>query len=72
VFVCYPPDDAPALYPIAGETETVQSAVDPLLPPSPGRGHPSQQPLYWEHARPVVFVLEPGEVVLVPRVGPSK
>lgn len=30
LFVCYPPDDAPNLYLIEGETETVQSAVDPL------------------------------------------
>ena len=72
LFVCYPPDDSPHLYPIPGETETVQSAVDPLSPRSdtaPPAWDPTseQRPLYWARARPVVFVLEAGEVVLVPR-----
>jgi hypothetical protein len=62
LFVCYPPDDAPSLYLIEGETETVQSAIDPLSSSSE-----DFFPLYWASARPVVFVLEPGEVVLVPR-----
>ena len=65
LFVCYPPDDASHLYPIQGETETVQSAVDPLIPQSISSS--VDRALYWAHARPVVFVLEPGEVVLVPR-----
>lgn len=68
LFVCYPPDDAPNLYLIEGEAETVQSAVDPLAARrSSVAGAADDQPLYWAAARPVVFVLEPGEVALVPR-----
>ena len=63
-FVCFPPDDAAALFPIDGEVETVQSAIDPLAPPEALR---KQRRAYFEDARPVVFVVHPGEVVLCPR-----
>ena len=64
LFVCFPPDDAAALFPIDGEVETVQSAIDPLAPPEALR---KQRRAYFEDARPVVFVVHPGEVVLCPR-----
>jgi chloride channel 7 len=52
------------LFPIDGEVETVQSAIDPLAPPEALR---KQRRAYFEDARPVVFVVHPGEVVLCPR-----
>lgn len=48
---------------IAGETETEQSAVDPL---DPGTVH--HLPLY-AHASPRAFVIHPGEAVIIPQVG---
>ena len=57
LFVCCPPDDAPALRVIEGETETAQSAVDPLDLSRDARVASAK---FWTEARPVVFTLEPG------------
>ena len=64
LFVCCPPDDAPALRVIEGETETAQSAVDPL---DLSRGARVASAKFWTEARPVVFTLEPGEAAVIPR-----
>ena len=47
---------------LSGETETEQSAVDPLDPDTV-----RSLPLY-AHACPRVFVLHPGEAVIIPQV----
>ena len=62
--MCCPPDDAPALRVIEGETETAQSAVDPL---DLSRGARVASAKFWTEARPVVFTLEPGEAAVIPR-----
>ncbi len=49
---------------IEGETETEQSAIDPLDPCSS-----SKYPLY-NLASPVAFVLHPMEAVIIPQVKP--
>ena len=49
---------------IPGEKETAQSFVDPLDFSSEAR---RTNAAFWKHASPVVFVLRPGEVVLIPR-----
>ena len=64
LFVCCPPDDAPALRVIEGETETAQSAVDPLDLSEDARVASAK---FWTEARPVVFTLEPGEAAVIPR-----
>ena len=64
LFVCCPPDDAPALRVIEGETETAQSAVDPLDLSRDARVASAK---FWTEARPVVFTLEPGEAAVIPR-----
>ena len=61
VFVLFPPSDGPALAPIEGETETVQSDVDPAacaagLVPWPAG------------VTPHVAVVRPGEAIVIPRV----
>lgn len=60
LFVCFPPSDAAHLDVINGEKETRQSTIDPLAPKD------AQPRGYLTNASPTVFVLEPGEVVLVP------
>ena len=60
LFVCFPPSDAAHLDVINGEKETRQSTIDPLAPQD------AQPRGYLTNASPTVFVLEPGEVVLVP------
>ncbi|CAL8468199.1 g7738 [Coccomyxa elongata] len=61
LFVLFPPTDTPFLYRIEGETETEQSAIDPLDPCSS-----SKYPLY-NLASPVAFVLHPMEAVIIPQ-----
>lgn len=60
LFVCYPPSDAEHLDVLEGEKETRQSRIDPVAPKD------CQPRGYLRNATPTVFVLEPGEVVLVP------
>ena len=64
LFVLCPPGDAPFLRSIPGEKETAQSFVDPL---DFSREARREDAAFWERASPVVFVLRPGEVVLIPR-----
>ena len=59
LFVCYPPSDAEHLDVLEGEKETRQSRIDPVAPKD------CQPRGYLRDATPTVFVLEPGEVVLV-------
>ncbi|KAK9915224.1 hypothetical protein WJX75_006445 [Coccomyxa subellipsoidea] len=61
LFVLYPPTDTPFLYRIEGETETVQSAIDPLDPCTSNK-----YPLY-TLTSPVAFVLHPMEAVVIPQ-----
>ena len=60
LFVCFAPSDTPHLYQLATEVETSQSPVDPLEPDL-------QRFPDYAKAQPYVFVLHPGEVVLVPK-----
>ena len=64
LFLLCPPGDAPFMRSIPGEKETAQSFVDPLDFSSEAR---RTNAAFWKHASPVVFVLKPGEVVLIPR-----
>jgi chloride channel 7 len=54
LFVLYPPSDGAALYPLASETETVQSPIEPLQPDM--RRWPG-----YTTARPQACIVHPGE-----------
>jgi hypothetical protein len=60
LFVLFPPADTPVLAPIPGETETVQSGVDPLACACGAAAWPPG-------ATPHVCVLARGEAILIPR-----
>mmetsp|Transcript_16977 Transcript_16977/g.32524 ORF Transcript_16977/g.32524 Transcript_16977/m.32524 type:complete len:118 (+) Transcript_16977:2092-2445(+) len=60
LFVCFSPNDTQYLYQMESEVETSQSPVDPLAPDH------SQFPEY-KKATPFVFILHPGEVILIPK-----
>ena len=60
LFVLFPPSDTHALAPIPGETETVQSEVDPLACACGATDWPPG-------ATPHVCVLSPGEAIVIPR-----
>lgn len=60
LFVCFSPEDTEYLYQLDTEKETKQSAVDPLAPDL------ERYPLYAK-ATPYAFVVEPGEIVMIPR-----
>jgi len=60
LFVLFSPNDTAALAPIAGETETVQSDVDPLACACDMSAWPTG-------ATPFIAVVKPGEAVIIPR-----
>ncbi|KAK3287579.1 hypothetical protein CYMTET_4928 [Cymbomonas tetramitiformis] len=60
LFICFSPDDSQYLYKMETETETAQSPIDPLRPDF------TKYPLY-KLATPYAFILQPGEMVLVPK-----
>jgi chloride channel 7 len=60
LFILYPPSDTQYLYPLESEIETVQSPIDPLNPDTDKFPN-------LENARPVAFILQPGEAVVIPQ-----